>query len=350
MPIFDITKIERPEILKVLQFNDELRKEAVREFFSKEKNQKLDFASLWQRVTEGNIRWLNDEDVRGLLTMEEMRFIANLHRKVVEHRSDYYQKHTPLMNNVKIELVDADGVPAEWEISPNASDDKVVLYFHGGGYIMGSPNATRMISVRLGRIVKMRILSIDYRLAPGHPYPEGLEDCITSYKWLLSQGIDPKNVIISGDSAGGYYTLITLVHLRNKGIPLPSGAIVFSPSTDLAMTGESFDKNAPTDPILADLGIYWWVECYLAGVDPFSPEVSPLYADLTGLPPILIQVSTSEMLFDDAQKFYEQAKEAGVDVTMQTWDATLHEFQMNYLPEAEEAFFKTKDFVEKLFN
>ncbi|MFW9785577.1 MAG: alpha/beta hydrolase, partial [Candidatus Heimdallarchaeota archaeon] len=281
---------------------------------------------------------------------EEMRLIANLHRKVVEYRSDYYQSHTHLMKDVIIKQVNADGVPAEWEIVTNPTNDKVILYFHGGGYIMGSPDATRMISVRLGKVTKMRILSVDYRLAPDHPYPEGLEDCITSYKWLLTQGIDPKNIIISGDSAGGYYTLITLVHLRNKGIPLPAGAIVFSPATDLAMTGDSFYKNAPTDPVLADLGIYWWVECYLAGEDPFSPEVSPLYADLAGLPPILIQVSTSEMLFDDAQKFYEQAKEAGVDVTMQTWDATLHEFQMNYLPESEEAFFKTKDFVEKLFN
>ncbi|MHA2392132.1 MAG: alpha/beta hydrolase [Promethearchaeota archaeon] len=350
MPIFDITKIKRPEILKILEFNDELRKEAVREFFSKEENQKIDFTALWQKVTEGNVRWLNDEDVQGLLTIEEMRFIANLHRAVVEHRSDYYQTHTPLMKDVKIDPVDVDGVPAEWEIVPKADDEKVILYFHGGGYIMGTPNSTRMISVRLGFATRMRILSVDYRLAPDHPYPEGLEDCITSYKWLLSKGVDPKNIIISGDSAGGYYALITLVHLKNKGIPLPSGAIVFSPATDLAMTGDSFNINAPTDPILADLGIYWWVESYLAGVDPFSPDVSPLYADLTGLSPILIQASTSEMLLDDAQKFFELAQEAGVDITLQTWDATLHEFQINYLPESEEAFSKTREFVEKLFD
>lgn len=281
--------------------------------------------------------------------MEEMLFIAKQHRFVVEYRSNYHQEQASFMEEVIIEPVDADGVPAEWETITGAAEEKVILYLHGGGYIMGSPNFTRMISVRLSMITRMRVLSINYRLSPEHPYPQGLDDCITSYKWLLSIGIDPKNIIISGDSAGGYFTLLTLVHLRNEDIPLPAGAIVFSPATDMAMTSESFNKNASTDPILADIGIYWWVECYLAGADPFSPVVSPLYADLTGLPPILIQVSTSEMLFDDAQKFFERAKKAGVDATLQTWDATLHEFQIYNLPESIEAFSKVSEFVEKLF-
>jgi acetyl esterase/lipase len=222
------------------------------------------------------------------------------------------------------------------------------LYIHGGGYIMGSPNFTRLISVRLGLVTKMRVLSIDYRLAPEHPYPQGLEDCITSYKWLISSGIDPKNIIISGDSGGGYYSLITLITLKNRGIPLPAGAIVFSPATDLAMTSKSFKNNAPTDPILADLGIYWWVECYLSGADPYSPKVSPLYSDLSGLPPILIQATTSEMLYDDAKKFYEKAKKAGVNVVFQTWDESLHEFQIYDLPESNEAFANAKSFIENL--
>ncbi len=298
---------------------------------------------------KGNNRWFNGEEPRNLLTMEEMRFIAKLHRNVVEYRSNFAQKQAPFMKQVRIEPVDVDGVSAEWQTVPAAVEDKVILYFHGGGYIMGSPNFGRIISVRLGLATKMRILSIDYRLAPEHPYPQGLEDCISSYKWLLSTGIHPKNIIISGDSAGGYFTLITLVKLRNEGIPLPAGAIVFSPATDMAKAGESIIKNAPTDPILADLGIYWWVECYLAGADPVSPDVSPLYADLKGLPPLLIQASTSEMLYDDARLFFNRAKKEGVDVTLQTWDATLHVFQYFDLPESREAFFKTGKFVERLF-
>ena len=329
--------------------SEKLRDQADSEFFKKEENQVMNFSIIWEKVTEGNIRWFKNEDTGGLLSMEEMVFIAKQHRFVVEYRSNYFQEQASFMSEVIIEPVDVNGVPAEWETIPGAAEEKVILYIHGGGYIMGSPNSARMISVRLGMTTKMRVLSIDYRLAPEHPYPQGLEDCITSYKWLLSLGIDPKNIIISGDSAGGYFTLLTLVHLRNEEIPLPAGAIVFSPATDIAMTSKSFNKNAPTDPVLADLGIYWWTECYLAGADPLSPIVSPLYANLTGLPPMLIQASTSEMLFDDAQKFFKRAKKAGVDATLQTWDATLHEFQINDLPESVEAFSKVGKFVEKLF-
>jgi acetyl esterase/lipase len=347
MPIFDISKIQRPEVLKVIEEQDKLRAQAASEFFKKEENQNIDFTSLWKKVMDGNERWFKGEDVRGLLTMEEMCFIAKLHRFVVEYRANLNQQQAPIMKNVKIEPITVDGIPAEWQTVPDVEEDKVILYFHGGGYIMGSPNFTRMISVRLGKVTKMRILSIDYRLAPEHPYPQGLEDCISSYNWLLSKGFNPKNIIISGDSAGGYFTLMTLVKLRNEGTPLPAGAICFSPATDLAMTGESLVKNGPTDPILADLGIYWWVECYLAGEDPFSPEVSPIYADLSNLPPLLIQATTSEMLYDEAKEFIELAKKAGVDATLQTWDESLHEFQINNLPESTEAFSKAKEFVEK---
>lgn len=349
MPIFDISKIKRPEILKALELSEKLRDQAVSEFFKKEEFQEMDFPIVWEKVTEVNNRWFKDEDAGGLLSMEEMIFIAKQHRFVVEYRSNYFQEQASFMREVIIEPVDVNGVPAEWETIPGAAKEKVILYFHGGGYIMGSPNSARMISVRLGMTTKIRVLSIDYRLAPEHPYPQGLEDCITSYKWLLSLGIEPKNIIISGDSAGGYFTLLTLVHLRNGDLPLPGGAIVFSPATDIALSSKSFNKNAPTDPVLADLGIYWWTECYLAGADPFSPLVSPLYANLTGLPPILIQASKSEMLFDDAQKFFKRVKKAGVDATFQTWDATLHAFQILDLPESEEAFSKVVKFVEKLY-
>jgi acetyl esterase/lipase len=347
--IFDKLKIQRPEIIKVLEKQDKLRSQAASLFFSKEENRDIDFTSLWAKVMDANIRWFNGEDVRGLLTIKEMRFLARLHRNAVEFRSNKIQKQSSFMTDVKIVSVNLDGVPAEWQIAPGVSKDKVILYFHGGGYIMGSPNFTRLISVRLGIALKARILSIDYRLAPEHPYPKGIEDCISSYKWLLSNNFDPKNIVIAGDSAGGYFSLITLVKLRNEGIPLPAGAILFSPATDLALTGETIITNAPTDPILADLGIFWWNECYLSGADPFSGEVSPLFAALTGLPPLLIQVSTSEMLYDDARRFVKEAKKAGVEVILQTWDDTLHEFQIYDLSESTEAFDKAREFTEKLF-
>lgn len=349
MPILDKSKIKRPEIIEALELQDKHRAQAASQFFKKAENLEIDFSSLWTKVMDANTRWFKGKDVQGLLTMKEMELLAKLHRNAVEFRSNEMQKRTTFMTEVKIEAVDLEGVPAEWEIVPGASKDKVILYFHGGGYIMGSPNVTRMISVKLGIATKVRILSIDYRLAPEHPYPQGLEDCISSYKWLLSNGFDSKNIMISGDSAGGYFASITLVKLRNEGIPLPAGAILFSPATDLALTGETAITNGPTDPILADLGIFWWNECYLAGADPFSPEVSPLCADLTNLPPMLVQVSTSEMLYDDARRFVEKAKKAGVDVTLQTWDDTLHEFQNYDLPESTEAFDKAREFAQKIF-
>ena len=196
----------------------------------------------------------------------------------------------------------------------------------------------------------MKVLSINYRLAPEEPHPAALNDCVSVYKWLLTSKFQSKNIIISGDSAGGYYTLLTLLKLRDSGTSLPAGAICFSPSTDMAQTGESVKKNCYTDVILGDLGYIWWIESHLAGRDPYDPAVSPLYADLKGLPSILIQVSTSEMLFDDSRRFFKRAKEASVDITMQTWDNTLHVFQQTpELPETQEAMRKVKKFVEKLF-
>ena len=349
MPILDNSKITRPEIIKVLELQDEDLAKAGSIFFKKEENRQIDFDALWNKVMEANIHWFKGEDVRGLLTMDEMIFLAKLHRNAVEVRSNEMQKRSSFMKGVKIESVDLEGVPAEWEITPGSRENKVILYFHGGGYIMGSPNSTRTISVKLGIATKARILNVDYRLAPEHPYPHAIEDCVSSYKWLLSNGFDPKDIIIAGDSAGGYFTLITLIKLRNEGISLPAGAVLFSPAADIAITGDSAITNGPTDPILADLGIFWWNECYLAGADPFSPEVSPLYADLTGLPPLLIQVSTSEMLYDDARRFVESAKKAGVDATLQSWDDSIHEFQIYDLPESTEAFLKTSEFTQKIF-
>jgi len=350
MPIVDKKKITRPEVIEVLELQEKHITQAASQFFKTPENIQIDFTSLWNKVMDANVRWFKGEKRQGLLSMEEMRFLARFHRNAVETRSNEIQKLKSFMTDVKIENVDLDGVPAEWQIVPGAMEDKIILYFHGGGYIMGSPNVTRMISVRLAKVTKARILSIDYRLAPEHPYPQGIEDCISSYKWLLSNGFDSKNIIISGDSAGGYFTLMTLVNLRDESIPLPAGAIIFSSATDLASTSESTIKNSPTDPILADLGVFWWIECYLAGADPLSPEVSPLYADLTNLPPILAQVSTSEMLYDEARLFIEKAKKAGVDATLQTWDDTIHEFQNYDLPESTEALDKARIFFEKLFD
>jgi len=350
MTILDKSRI-RPDILKIMEDLQTLRKMRSAEFLKKKENHILDFNALWRKVMEGNTRWFKGEDMSGYLTKEEQLFLAKLHRFVMEYRANFQQKYVyPIPKDVKCEQVDAGGVSAEWQTVPGAIKDCVLLYFHGGGYIMGSPNGHRIFTVILGKATNMRVLSVDYGLAPEHPYPAALEDCTAVYNWLLSRGFKSENIVIAGDSAGGYFTLMTLVRLRNDGTYLPAGAVCLSPATDLALTSvrvQSYIENGPIDPVLADLGIFWWAEAYLAGADPRSPLISPLYADLKGLPPILIQVSTSEMLYDDSTRFVERAEAAGVDVTLQTWDETLHVFQAFGLPESKEAITKISEFVRK---
>ena len=221
--------------------------------------------------------------------------------------------------------------------------------------VIGSPRDSRYLTVALGQATKMRVLSVDYRLAPEHPHPAGQEDCVAAYKWLLSTGIKPENVIIGGLSAGGYYTLTTILRLREEGLPLPLGAICLSPATDFRQEGldDLFFENAKTDPILADGGLLLFcIPTYAAGADLNDPILSPVIADFKGFPPILIQASTSEMLYSGSKHLAENAKDAGVDVTLETWDNIphgFHVFGLNVLPEAQDAINHIKTFVQKLF-
>ncbi len=219
--------------------------------------------------------------------------------------------------------------------------------------VLGSPNSHRLFTIALGQATKLRVLSVDYRLAPEYPYPVQLEDCTAAYKWLLSVGIKPENIIIARDSAGGNLTLTTLVKLRNDGIALPAGAVYLSSATDYTGSDELFFENAETDPVLADIWLFWWIPAYLAGADPSVPLISPLYADLKGLPPLLFQVSTYEMLFSDSKRLVDRAKAAGVNATLETWNDMIHVFQvfgLQELTETKEAIAKIGEFIQKLFN
>lgn len=347
MAILDEARIGRPEIREILELLDQLRNEARDEFLRIPQNREIDLGALWARVMEANQRWFRGEDVTGLISAEEQLFLARLHRFSVDYRADRMQANQPIEDGAHIEPVDADGVSGEWQSVPETDQSRVLLYFHGGGYIMGSPNFTRILTVKLGRVMDARVFSVDYRLAPEHPYPLGLEDCCAAYRWLLDQGFDPRKIVIGGDSAGGYFTLMTLLRIRDEGLAPPACAVCLCPATDLALTGPTYITNGPSDPVLADLGVFWWLEAHLAGADPYDPSVSPLYADLKDLPPILMQASTSEMLLDDARGFYEKAREAGTEVTLQTWDDTIHVFHQYQLKESEEALAEIKNFVHR---
>jgi len=327
------------------------------EFLEREENQGVDFQALWDKVmTLNNLHFKErrkTEDLYGLLTDKEMHFLATLLRFAFEYAVNIEQQRFPIPEDVKTKIVDAGEVPAEWQTIPGARRDRVMLYLHGGGFIMGSPNSHRLLTVALGEATKMRVLSVDYRLAPEHPYPAALEDCTAAYNWLLSEGIKSKNIVIAGDSAGGNLTLTTLIKLRDDETPLPAGAVCLSPDTDLARADESFFENAETDPILADVGLFWWIPAYLAGADPNHPLVSPIYADLRGLPPLLIHVSTSEMLYGASTCLAERARAAGVGVILETWNDmphVWHAFGLHDMTESKDAIARIDEFVKRLFD
>jgi monoterpene epsilon-lactone hydrolase len=359
MPILDRSKI-RPEILKNIDESAKIQLKGALEYLKLEENKGFNLQTYMQKIAEGNEKFFqmltkkegSIDDFYGFFSDEEMHKLAKFFRFVINYTIEKKTEKNPLPKDVKIEQIDADGVAAEWQIVPGANENKVILYFHGGGLVLMSPKTHRALTIEIAKLTKLSILSVDYRLSPEYPHPAPLQDCIKVYKWLLSQGIEAKNIVIAGDSGGGNLTLTTLIKLRDEGVPLPAGAVALSPATDFTGESKTFYENAKTDAILADIGVFWWTTAFLAGADPSDPLISPLLADLKGLPPILIQVSTSEMLYDHSTRFIERAKKAGVDATLQEWQDTVHVFQLfglYDLPEAKEAIIKIGEFIEHLF-
>lgn len=242
--------------------------------------------------------------------------------------------------NVSHEGVDAGGVPAEW-IVPSSHDARIVLYLHGGGYAICSVASHRKFIGHIATIAGCRALAVDYRLAPEHRCPAALDDAVNAYRWLLAKGASPSSVAIAGDSAGGGLAAAALVAIRDREQPLPGAAFLISPWVDLAGTGQSLQSRAHLDPFAewVEVGLKQMTEWYLGGRDARDPVASPLYADLHGLPPLLIQVGEHETLLDDSVQFTDRAKEAGVDATLEVWPEMTHVFQMcaGNVPEADDA-------------
>jgi epsilon-lactone hydrolase len=238
-----------------------------------------------------------------------------------------------------VEPADADGVPAEWVIAAGVTGARVLLYLHGGAYQIGSPATLRHMVALISAAAQARVLSVDYRLAPEHPFPAAVDDALAAYRYILRGGTDPAAVAIAGDSAGGGLTLATVVALRDAGDPVPAAAVAMSPWTDLALTGESLRTRAHADVMIKPAGLRETAATYLAGADPRHPYASPLYADLRGLPPILIQVGDAEVILSDSTRFAAKAEAAGVDVTLEIWDEMPHVWQAfaGLLPESDQA-------------
>jgi monoterpene epsilon-lactone hydrolase len=228
----------------------------------------------------------------------------------------------------KCEKVDAGGVPAEWVTAPGCDPTRAVLHLHGGGYVIGSINTHRRLAYDISAASGARVLVIDYRLAPEHPFPAAVDDAAKAWRWLLQQGFATNRLAIAGDSAGGGLTLATLVNLRDQKLGLPACAVVISPWVDLEGVGTSITARAAQDPMVQKDGLLWMAGLYLNGKDAKTPLAAPLHADLKGLPPILVQVGTAETLLDDATRIAEKLHAAGVDVRLAVWPNMLHVFPL----------------------
>jgi len=259
---------------------------------------------------------------------------------------------TPLPENTKFKRILVGNIYAEWITCGDVDTDKTFMFIHGGGYYRGSIAATRATVARISAEAKVRCLSIEYRLAPEHPFPAAIDDTYTAYNWLIKEGMNPKNIIVSGQSAGGGLCLALLLKIKeNNGIQ-PKGAVALSPWTDLSQSGKTMITNANIDPVISKKYLDRMANLYLSKASNTSSLASPLYGDLSGLPPMLVQVGSCETMLDDSKRFVEKAKEAKVDIQIEIWEDMFHGWHgsAHILKDAEEAIKSIGLFCRKLFN
>ena len=260
-------------------------------------------------------------------------FLANARRV----RTDY-----------TLEPVDAGGVPAIWVRTPEpVRKGRALLYIHGGGFILGSAKTDLSLPLQVGPAAGIAVLSVDYRLAPEHPFPAAVDDVVGAYRWLLGRGYAARDIGVFGDSAGGALALSLVLGARDAGLKLPGAVALLSPVTDLVGIGDTYTTLATLDPVLPGTTARLW-EGYLAGRDPRQPLVSPLYGDLAGFPPLLIQAGGREVLLSDSLRLARKARASGVDVTLDVWDGMWHVFQgSSTIPESREAVAALGEFFRK---
>jgi epsilon-lactone hydrolase len=290
----------------------------------------------WQaHVSVWIVKWRVKRRLRGVRDYRVARKIF---------RTDPYK--VPASVNISPDQVG--GISGEWVQKSDASKT-VLLYLHGGGYFGCSPETHRTITVSFA-LHGFLVFAPDYRLAPEHPFPAALDDVVSAYRGLLDEGYSPKNIVFAGDSAGGGLALALLLALRELGVPLPAGAALFSPWTDLAATGDSIRTNAARCAMFNGQDIAYSARYYLGETDPRNPLASPLYADLTGLPPLLIHVGEDEVLRDDSTRLAERARAAGVHVELKVWPVVPHAWQLapHLVPESRQSLRESAEFLSKL--
>jgi len=284
---------------------------------------------------------------------------GKIHREVIDQstsieklRKDCDEAATRFfkpLEGVTFSQADYQGFYAEWVNSESAPADKVILYFHGGGFVMGNAISHRNIVGNFVKRLGIKALVFDYSLAPEHPEPAAVNDSSLVYIWLLEQGYKPENVVFAGDSAGGGIALATLLKCKDDGVTLPAACAVFSPCTDMTISGESHKTREKADPCTPKGMTKTYLGYYTGSGDPKHPYASPLFGDLSGLPPIIIQVGNDETLRDDSTRFAQRAKESGVEVHIKVWKGMFHCFPLlaPMFPEATEALDEVCQFILK---
>ena len=248
---------------------------------------------------------------------------------------------------VMYEDVVAGGLPAQWVTPDDAATNGVLLYFHGGGYCFCSVRSHGRLAGHLAKAAGRRALIVDYRLAPEDPHPAALTDALAAYRWLLERGIEPGDIVVAGDSAGGGLAVALLLKARDEGLPLPAAGVLMSPWVDLAMTADSVRTRVDLDVRQDPACTRWCADRFLAGQDPRDPYASPLYANLAGLPPLYIQAGDWDILVDDSVRLADAARSAGVEVRLDVFPEMLHAHQIwaGNMPEADDAVARIGDFV-----
>jgi acetyl esterase/lipase len=255
-------------------------------------------------------------------------------------------------DGVAIEEVDVDGLSALWLRPAGVATDSVVLYFHGGGYVLQSAHSHRKLTAHLAVQSNCNVLSVDYRLAPENPHPASITDAMISYKWLLKQGYAPSKIVISGDSAGGGLSLALLLAAKRDGVAQPAGAVVFSPWVDLVGTGESMDSKFGIDLMVNRHALGLMAAMFLNGASANDPYAAPLNGDFTGIAPLYIQVGGDEALLDDSTRVAVKAAHAGVSVVLEVFPEMQHVFQAaaGMIPEATDAVEKAGRWIQRTCN
>lgn len=262
---------------------------------------------------------------------------------------DEFAAKGPVTKGTRTEPIRVGELPAEWVHGARVGNTRhgVILYLHGGGWLFGGLNSHRALTSRISSASGKPVLALDYRMVPKVDFDQEIEDCVAGYRWLLDRGIRPEHIVIMGDSAGGYLTLATALRARSYGLPMPAGLVGISGVYDMATANKAAHANAKIDPTGSLATLDWVMEAVLGGLDPADPKVSPLRADLAGLPPTLLTASASEIIYCDSEELARALVAAGVPCTLQAWDGQMHVFQAlaPLIPEAKWAIGDIGEFV-----